>query len=139
MKKKLIRYIKTPRITDDCTLCFAQFQTHIPFEIKRVYYILRPKPNLPRGFHAHRSTKQILFCIRGSVKIILDNGKQRKESILNRPDVGIFIDSLIWHEMHGLDVRTILLVIASKEYNPRDYIRDYQKFLKIVENETDPI
>ena len=137
--KRLVKYIKIPPIEDDCLLMFAQFP-NIPFEIKRVYYILQPKPNLPRGFHAHRQTKQVLFCIQGSIKIILDDGKKRKEVILNKPNIGIFLDSLIWHEMYKLDKNTILLIMASKEYDPLDYIRDYKKFLKIVKkNETDPV
>lgn len=139
MRKRLIKYIKIPQIKDDCYLYFAEFQKNIPFEIKRIYYILQSKPNLPRGFHAHHNTKQVLFCIQGSAKIILDNGKKRREIELNKPNVGIFLDCLIWHEMHQLNNHTILLVIASKEYNPHDYIRDYQKFLEIVKNESNQV
>ena len=135
MRKKLINYIKIPKIKDDCDLYFAENQKNIPFEIKRIYYIMRSKPNQPRGFHAHHKTKQVLFCIQGSARIVLDNGNKRKEIKLNKPNVGIFLDRLIWHEMHKLNADTILLIIASEKYDPHDYIREYKKFLEIAKNE----
>lgn len=133
MKKKLIKYIKIPKIEDDCNLYFAESQRHIPFEIKRVYYIQQSKANQPRGFHAHHNTQQVLFCIQGSARIILDNGNERKEIKLSKPNVGIFLDRLIWHEMYDLNNKTILLIFASKEYNPKDYIRDYSNLKEIIE------
>lgn len=130
--KKLIRYITIPKIDDDCFLLFAETKKHIPFKIKRFYYIIQPKADSPRGFHAHKTTQQALFCIQGSAKIILDNGTRKDFVILNKPEVGIFLDKLIWHEMHKLSKNTILLVVASKEYLPKDYIRNYTSFLKYL-------
>lgn len=132
LTKKLIRYIKIPRIEDECFLFFAEPPQHIPFKIKRIYYIINPKSGLPRGLHAHKTTQQILFCIQGSVKIILDDGQIKNSVILNKPNIGIFLDRLMWHEMHELSENTILLVIASKKYLPKDYIRDYKLFLKYL-------
>lgn len=138
MKKSLVKLIKIPKISDDCFLCFAQNPDQIPFPIKRIYYIFGSKPGLPRGSHAHYQTEQILFCIQGRVKIILDDGKKKSIIILNKPEVGIYLGKKIWHEMHDLRPKTILLVLASHIYKEKDYIRDYEKFLKVIENnETD--
>src|SRR3989344_2894886 len=126
--KKLIRYIKIPKIRDDCFLYVAEFATHIPFPIKRIYYLTTLKPGAPRGFHAHKKTKQVLFCIQGSVRLVLEDGVTRKEVLLQKPNLGIFLDHLIWHEMHDISRDTLLLVLASKTFDPDDYIRDYQVF-----------
>lgn len=127
-RNSLIRLIKIPKILDDCILCFAQNPDHIPFKIKRIYTISRASEKLPRGFHAHKKTKQILFCLKGSIKIILDNGKERKEITLNSPEIGVFIDKMIWHEMLGFKKNTILLVITSTQFDESDYIRNYEHF-----------
>lgn len=129
-----VRLIKIPNISDDCMLCFAQTPDHIPFEIKRIYHISQAKPNLPRGFHAHYRTEQILFCIQGSVRMVIDDGKKREEIILNEPGVGVFLDKLIWHEMHDLTKDAILLVLASRSYEAEDYIRNYERFLEVKKN-----
>lgn len=131
-KQRLIRLINIPKISDDCYLCFAQNPTHIPFSIKRIFYILQAQLGLPRGAHAHYKTEQILFCIQGSIKMVLDNGKRREEIILDQPEVGIFLDKMIWHEMQEFKKDTILLVIASRKYNNKDYIRSYRQFLGLV-------
>lgn len=134
IKNGLIRFVKISKVSDDCMLCFAQTPDHIPFKIKRVYHISQSKPSLPRGFHAHYKTKQILFCIQGSVRMVLDNGKKREEFVLNEPEIGIFLDKLIWHEMHDLTKDAILLVLASRSYEAEDYIRNYEKFLEVKKN-----
>jgi len=117
-----------PTIQDDGCLSFAQYP-HIPFPIQRVYYIYGTQPGLARGFHAHKTTRQMMFCLAGSVKLILDDGEQRKDVFLNDPKRGILIDKMVWHEMHDLDVNTILLVLASATYDPQDYIRNYHDFI----------
>lgn len=129
-EKSLIKLIKIPEIFDDCNLYFAQTKNHIPFSIKRVYYILQAKTKLPRGLHAHKKNKQVIFCIQGSIKLILDNGRRKKEIILDKPNVGIFLDKLIWHEMVDFKKNTILLILASKIFDKKDYIRDYENFKK---------
>lgn len=133
MKKgSLFKTIAIPKITDDCFLFFAEYPSHIPFKIERIYYITNAKKNLPRGFHAHHKTEQILFCIQGSIKLVFDDGKKRQTKILKKPEVGVLIHKKIWHEMHSFTKDTVLLVLASKKYDPKDYIRDYQQFLKAV-------
>lgn len=124
--------IKIPEVFDDCSLYFAQTPDHIPFKIKRVYYILKSDPQFTRGYHAHKYTDQALFCIQGSIKLILDNGKLRKTLDLNHPGEGVLISKMVWHEMIDFKKDTILLVLTSKVFNPNDYIRDYEKYLKLI-------
>lgn len=127
-RDKLIRKIKIPKISDDCFLYFAQSVDHIPFDIKRVFYITQANTKLPRGFHAHKKTKQVIFCIQGKVKLVLDNGRKRSEILLDKPNIGVFIDKMIWHEMHQFKKDTILLVVASRIFELKDYIRNYGQF-----------
>lgn len=131
-RKKLIQFIKIPKIIDDCFLFYAQYPEHLPFKIKRVYFITSANPKLPRGYHAHKKTKQALFCIQGKIKLILDNGKKREQVTLENPGVGIYIPELTWHEMHSFGKNTILLVVASENFEPDDYIRDRRRLLKLA-------
>lgn len=131
-KKSLINLIKIPQIEDEGYLFFAQYPESIPFKIKRIYFITKPKSGSVRGKHSHRELKQILFCLQGSVKMILDDGYQKESLILDDPSEGVILKPLIWHEMHELDKKTILLVLASDVYKAEDYVRNYDDFLKIV-------
>lgn len=108
----------------------------IPFKIKRVYYIYDTLPNVTRGYHAHRNLKQILICIHGSCKIKLDNGKEKKVVILEKPYEGLYVENNMWREMYDFSNDAVLLVLASELYDENDYIRDYEEFLKFV-NEGD--
>ncbi len=102
----------------------------VPFDIKRVYYIFGTKEGVSRGFHAHRNLKQVVVCVAGSCRFVLDNGKSREEIILDSAATGLVIEDLTWREMHDFSQDCVLLVLASEYYDEADYIRDYQKFLK---------
>lgn len=129
----LIETISLQRIEDDCTLIVAENVKNIPFEIKRVYSIFDVESDLPRGFHAHHKTNQALFCLRGAARIVFDDGRRSREEIqLTRPDIGVLIPQRVWHEMHDLSPDTLLLVLADKKYNPRDYVRDYDRFKQLA-------
>lgn len=130
LKNSLIKKIKIPKISDDCFLYFIQYPNYLPFEIKRVFYITSANTKLPRGLHAHKKTQQVLFCIQGTIKLILDNGKKRSQITLNKPNIGIFIDKMIWSEMHNFKRNTILLILASDIFKSADYLRDYGQFKK---------
>lgn len=104
----------------------------IPFDIKRVYYIYDTQDGVRRGFHAHKSLKQLLICVHGSCKVLLDNGKERETVLLDKPYEGIFIQSNMWREMYDFSPGAVLLVLASEIYDESDYIRDYDKFLEMV-------
>lgn len=100
----------------------------IPFEIKRVYYLYDTKKEVRRGFHAHRSLEQILICIHGSCRVLLDNGAEKKTVSLEKPYEGLYIANDIWREMYDFSSDAVLLVLASDFYREEDYIRDYETF-----------
>lgn len=102
----------------------------IPFDIQRIYYITQLNPSLPRGYHSHTDLKQVMICLRGSCKVILDNGKTRNEVLLNDCSSGLFLGENIWREMHSFTSDCIILVLANRFYDPSDYIRNYDDFLK---------
>lgn len=104
----------------------------IPFEIKRIYYIYDTKPEFPRGAHAHRELEQVLIMMEGSCELVLNDGKNIKNIILNRPDMGIFIGKNMWREMKNFSYGAKLLVLASDFYNEKEYIRDYEEFLRNI-------
>ena len=129
---KLSKFITLPHIEDEGSLIFAEENNHLPINLKRIYYIYNVDDGANRGHHAHKKTKQVLFCINGSIKIILDNGKEREEVVLTKPYQGIYLDKMMWHEMVEFKKDTILLVAASEFYEESDYIRNYDTFLQIA-------
>lgn len=108
----------------------------IPFEIKRVYYMYDTKEGVRRGFHAHKSLEQILICIHGSCKILLDNGTEKKIIPLESPYEGLYVSNNMWREMFDFSPDAVLMVLASDYYKEEDYIRDYDQFLKYVEEQS---
>ena len=109
---------------------------NIPFDIKRVYYIFDTKKDVERGFHAHIHLKQLAIVVKGSCTFILDNGEIREEILLDNPNEGLLIESLIWREMKDFSSDCVLLVLASEHYDESDYIRDYDKFLREVNHDS---
>lgn len=106
----------------------------IPFEIKRVYYMYDTVEGVRRGFHAHKSLEQILVCINGSCKVFLDNGKDKKIVSLEKRYEGLYVPKNIWHEMYDFSPDAILMALASDYYDEKDYIRDYDAFLKHIQS-----
>ena len=103
---------------------------NIPFTMKRVYYLYGLQKESSRGFHAHKELKQIIVCIKGSCNVVLDNGEKKQVYHLDKPNKGLFVDKMIWREMHDFSDECILMVIASEYYDENDYIRNYHEFLK---------
>lgn len=107
----------------------------IPFEIKRVYYMYDTGQGVRRGFHAHKSLEQILICIHGSCKILLDNGQEKKVVPLECPYEGLYVSNAMWREMYDFSPDAVLMVLASDYYKEEDYIRSYDDFLEYVKNQ----
>ena len=107
----------------------------IPFETKRVYYMFDTLPGVRRGFHAHKTLKQILICTSGSCKIHLDDGYSTAEVTLHKPYEGLLIDSKLWREMYDFSPDAVLMVLASQMYDESDYIRNYDEFIKFVKGD----
>lgn len=120
---------------DRGTLIALEQLINIPFEIKRVYYMFNAMEGVRRGFHAHKKLKQILICVKGSCKILLDDGTEKVEVPLDKPNKGLLIESHLWREMFEFSEDAVLMVLASELYDEADYIRDYDEFIKYVKEE----
>lgn len=102
----------------------------IPFEIKRIFYIYGSDADVVRGSHANRRTEFVLINVCGSSKVKVKNGQKEKVFVLDRPHTGIYLPRMIWKEMYDFSPDSILLVLASEPYNTKEYIRNYDDFLK---------
>lgn len=128
-------FVILPQIKDgiDGTITVAEYDRHIPFPIKRVYYIHNlMNDQAIRGKHAHRQQEQVFFCISGSCEVELDDGKNRQIIHLEKPNVGIFMGTELWITLKGFSENCLLLVLASDIYKESDYIRDYEEFTALV-------
>lgn len=105
---------------------------NIPFDIKRIYYIFDTLPDQDRGMHAHKNMEQIIIAIDGACQFILDDGKTREKLWLNRPDVGLYIGKNMWRETRHFSYGCKLMVLASDYYDEKEYIRNYNEFLKEI-------
>lgn len=129
----LIKLIEFPPLGDDRgSLVALEANKTVPFAIKRVYYIFGTKAGVARGFHAHKALKQVAVCVTGSCRMVLDDGYQKEEVLLDSPMKGLVIEEMVWREMHDFTQDCVLLVLASEHYDEVDYIRNYKDFLKAV-------
>lgn len=117
------------------TLISLEEYKNIPFDIKRVYYMFDTKENVRRGYHAHKALEQVLVCVRGECKILIDDGNEKEYICLNKPNIGLHLKPGIWREMYDFSEDAVLMVVASELYIEEDYIRDYATFLNYVKGE----
>ncbi len=130
---QVVKYVFQPHGDSRGQLVALEEFRDIPFQIRRVYYMYDTGAGVVRGRHAHRSLEQILICIHGSCKILLDNGYEKKIVPLERPYEGLYVANDMWREMYDFSPDAVLLVLASELYDEKDYIRDYDEFLKFIE------
>lgn len=102
----------------------------IPFGIKRVYYLYDVPGGESRGGHAHKALFQLIIAVSGSFAVTLDDGREKKTVVLNRPYQGLLIVPGIWRELDDFSSGSVCLVLASEKYDQEDYIRDYEEFIK---------
>mgnify|MGYP003328797848 FL=1 len=101
---------------------------NVPFPVKRVYYIYGTLAGARRGRHAHHKLRQLMVCLSGTCKVLLDDGRAQETVTLSRNTQGLLLDPMVWHEMHDFSPDCVLLVFADAWYDTRDYIRDYTQF-----------
>lgn len=129
------KIIELPQFLDARgNLSFAQNNTHIPFEIKRTYWLYDVPGGESRGGHAYRETEEFVIALSGSFDVIVDDGKEKKTFHLNRSYYGLYIPKGMWREMDNFSTNSLALEFASTKYDPVDYIRDYNEFLKLNED-----
>ena len=102
------------------------------FPIARIYYIVGVPSEATRGFHAHRTLRQLAICVSGKCSILLDDGKRRQTISLDQPAKTLEIGPMIWHEMSDFSEDAVLLVLADQVYDEADYIRDYKEFCELA-------
>lgn len=127
-----IKYVFQPHGDERGQLVAIEEFKDIPFRVKRVYYLYDTLDGVVRGLHAHRTLEQILVCISGSCKIRLDDGTDKKIVPLEKPYEGLYIGRMVWREMYDFSPGAVLLVFASDLYDEKDYIRDYDEFLRLA-------
>ena len=127
------RLIQLPKITDPRgNLTFMEGGNHLPFEIRRVFYLYDVPTGESRGAHAHRNLHQFLVCLSGSFDVVINDGTREKVVHLNRPWQGLHVPPMIWAAETNFDPGTVCLVMASDRYVESDYIRDYSQFLQVA-------
>lgn len=125
------QFISFPKISDPRgNLTFIESGNHIPFDIKRVYYLYDVPGGSERGGHAHKGLHQVIIAMSGSFDVLLDDGKSQKKIHLNRSYDGLYVCPMIWRELDNFSSGSVCMVLASEYYDEADYFRDYQQFLK---------
>jgi acetyltransferase-like isoleucine patch superfamily enzyme/dTDP-4-dehydrorhamnose 3,5-epimerase-like enzyme len=114
------------------SIAFGQYHTHLPFLPKRYFVVYDVPSKEVRGEHAHRKLHQVLTCIRGSVAVVVDDGHERDEVLLDSPDLGLYVPPMVWATQYRYSEDAMLLVLASDVYDPEDYLRSYEDFVAAV-------
>jgi UDP-2-acetamido-3-amino-2,3-dideoxy-glucuronate N-acetyltransferase len=112
-------------------LSFAEVARHVPFAIRRYFLVFEVPTEEVRGEHAHRAQHQFLVCVHGRCSVVADDGEARQEFLLNAPHLGIYLPPMTWGVQYKYSRDAVLLALSSGEYDPADYIRDYDEFLTL--------
>jgi dTDP-4-dehydrorhamnose 3,5-epimerase-like enzyme len=128
------KIIDLPRINDPRgNLTFVEARHHIPFDIRRVYYLYDVPGGAERGGHAHKALHQLIIAMSGSFDIHLDDGYSKKTFHMNRSYYGLYICPMIWRGIDNFSSGAVCMVLASNYYDEADYYRDYAQFISDVQ------
>lgn len=126
---KEIQLVNIPVVEDSRgNLGFVQ-EGFLPFEFKRIYYLFDVPTNTFRGGHSHIAQQEVLVALSGSFEVVLDDGKEKKSFLLNKPNVGLLIPTGIWRELQNFSSGSVCFVLAQDIFDEADYIREYDEFL----------
>jgi hypothetical protein len=129
------RIIELPKIADTRgNLTFIEGTRHLPFPIKRVYYLYDVPGGATRAGHAHKVLQQFLIAMSGSFDVTLDDGNRRERFHLNRSYNGLYISPMVWREIDNFSSGSVCMALASEFFEEADYYRDYSEFLAVVRN-----
>lgn len=127
------RIIELPKTADPRgNLTFIEGGRHIPFDIKRVYYLYDVPGGAERGGHGHKALHQLIIAMSGSFDVVLDDGRKKRRFHLNRSYCGLYVCPMIWRELDNFSSGSVCMVLASNLYDEADYYRDYDQFLQAV-------
>jgi len=125
----MIRIIDLPKILDERgNLSFFEEESHIPFKIRRAYWIYDVPGGEFRGSHAFKDTDEFIVAMSGSFDVVLHDGEKEVKFSLNRSYYGLYVPKLTWRRMENFSTNSLALVTASKEYDEKEYIRDFDQF-----------
>jgi oxalate decarboxylase/phosphoglucose isomerase-like protein (cupin superfamily) len=113
-------------------LSFIEEDTHLPFKIRRVYWIYDVPGGERRGGHAFRNTEELIVALSGSFDVVLHNGEKEFRFLLNRSYYGVFIPKMMWRMLENFSTNSLALIISSTDYAEADYIRDFNEFTSLV-------
>lgn len=137
MMNKSYKIIELPKFLDiRGNLSFVEQNKHIPFEIKRTYWIYDVPGGEARGGHAYKETEEFIISLSGSFDIVIDDGNDKRTITLNRPYYGLYISKGVWREINNFSTNSVALEFASTVYKEDDYIRDYNEYLKLKNDGT---
>jgi len=129
MEMSRISFLSFPKISDERgNLTYIQYFDHIPFEIKRVYWLYDVPSGQTRGGHAFKSQNEIVIALSGSFQVYLTDGVSEETYILNRPNQGLYIPKMTWRQFRNFSTNTVVLIITSDLFNEEDYINDFSIF-----------
>lgn len=135
MSIKDVRIIELPKFADPRgNLSFVEQLNHIPFEIKRTYWIYDVPGGESRGGHAFRQNQEFIVALSGAFDVIVDDGKEKKVFNMNRSYYGLYIPAGLWREMTNFSTNSLALEFGSIHYDRNDYVEDYEQFLKLKGN-----
>ena len=127
------KIIDLPRINDRRgNLTFIEGGRHVPFEVKRVYYLYDVPGGAERGGHAHKNLHQLIIAMSGSFDVVLNDGERQERFHLNRSYFGMYVCPMIWRELDNFSSGSVCLVLASNLYDEADYFRDYETFRRAL-------
>lgn len=128
------KIIELPKIAEPRgNLTFVEGSSHIPFDIRRVYYLYDVPGGAERGGHAHKGLHQLIIAMSGSFDVVLDDGRNKKRFHLNRSYFGLYVCPMIWRELDNFSSGSVCLVLASNIYEESDYYRDYDEYVSALE------
>jgi len=131
MNIELCKLVDLPKIQDPRgNLTFIEGQSHVPFDIQRVYYLYDVPGGSERGGHAHKGLHQLIIAMSGSFDVVLDDGVNKKRVHLSRSYYGLYVCPMIWRELDNFSSGSVCMVLASNKYDESDYYRDYEEFLR---------
>ena len=129
------KIIELPKFLDSRgNLSFVEQMNHIPFEIKRTYWIYDVPGGEARGGHAFKENQEFIVALSGAFEVVVDDGEQKKSFSMNRSYYGLYIPSVLWREMINCSTNSVALEFGSIHYNSEDYIRDYNEFKQLKGN-----
>jgi len=133
MKYDKLQIINLPKIIDERgNLSFIEEETHLPFKIKRVYWIYDVPGGEVRGSHSFKETDELIIALSGSFEVILHDGTKEIRHFLNRSYYGLFIPRGLWRKLENFSTNSLCLILSSNDFIESDYIRDFDEFLKIT-------